>query len=413
MSLFTFPQPTQRTEFIDSPYQDAFSRSRVSTTSNIFRDSWVYSKSSPLWEEILSGTGVITHLAPEPQIQLSTGGTASGASAKRQTHTYFMYFPGNSQLINMSFCFTSNGDTNVTRRIGYYDNSNGAFLELANSTKNVVIRSFVSGSVVENRIAQSSWNMDKLDGTGPSGITLDLTKQQILLIDFQWLGAGRVRFGFDFGGNIVYCHQFNHANVIATTYSQRGALPLAIEILNTGVASAAKQVKYSCVSLLTEGFPETLQEIPFSASNGSSLVTVSARRPVLSIRCKTTFNSQTFRGHLHPVIASAFATGNSGFFELVYNGTLTGASFADVDTTNSAAQFDTAATAISGGIILQSGFVPVGFKSDASTAAGLSGPLVVTNNAAGTTSDILSIVCTPIGGPLTTTSSLGWIEHQH
>lgn len=413
MSILSFPEPTQRTEVVDSPYQDAFSRSRISSTSNIFRDYWPYSKSSPLWEEILSGTGVIAHLGAEPQIQLSTGGTASGASAKRQTHSYFMYFPGNSQLINMSFCFTSNGDTNVTRRIGYYDNNNGALLELAGTTKNVVLRSSVTGSMVENRISQSSWNLDKLDGTGPSGITLDLTKQQILLIDFQWLGAGRVRMGFDFGGNIVYCHQFNNANVISTTYSQRGALPLAIEVFNTGTASASAQVKYSCVSVLTEGTSDTLQEIPFTASNGASLVSVSSRRPVLSIRCKQLMGGQTFRGHLHPIIASAFATGNSGFFELVYNGTLTGASFGDVDTTNSAAQFDTSATAITGGIVLQSGYVPVGFKSDASTAAGLSGPLVVTNNAAGTTSDILSIVCTPIGGPLTTTASLGWIEHQH
>ena len=77
-----------------------------------------------------------------------------------------------------------------------------------------VRRTFVSGSAVDaDEIAQSDWNTDKLDGTGPSGIILDESKAQILWWDFEWLGVGTVRCGFVIDGLFRTCHVFNHAIV--------------------------------------------------------------------------------------------------------------------------------------------------------------------------------------------------------
>jgi hypothetical protein len=58
-----------------------------------------------------------------------------------------------------------------------------------------------------------AWNGDKLDGTGASGLTLDLTKPQILWIDFEWLGVGNVRCGFIINGQYIVCHTYQTANV--------------------------------------------------------------------------------------------------------------------------------------------------------------------------------------------------------
>jgi hypothetical protein len=121
--------------------------------------------------------------------------------------------------------------------VGYYDDSNGLFVELQDSTINFVLRSTKTGVVTEDRISQSNWNIDPLNGSGPSGITLDITKAQILFIDFEWLGVGTVRVGFVIDGKIYYANYFNHANIIDSTYMKTATLPISYEIKNTGVTA--------------------------------------------------------------------------------------------------------------------------------------------------------------------------------
>lgn len=92
-----------------------------------------------------------------------------------------------------------------------------------------------SGSVVvtkrsQQRVAQSSWNIDKCDGTGPSGFTLDLTKMQMLYIDYSWYGAGAIRFGFkNQRGEIIYAHRIPNANLRTEAYMRSGNLPSRYE----------------------------------------------------------------------------------------------------------------------------------------------------------------------------------------
>jgi hypothetical protein len=72
------------------------------------------------------------------------------------------------------------------------------------TTAEMVIR---KGGVDNEIVPQSQWNVDRLDGTGPSKVNIDFTKSQIFVTDYQWLGVGRVRFGFYAYGKIHYCHQ--------------------------------------------------------------------------------------------------------------------------------------------------------------------------------------------------------------
>jgi hypothetical protein len=84
------------------------------------------------------------------------------------------------------------------------------------------------------KVPQSEWNIDKADGTGPSGFVLDLTKIQMAYIDYSWYGAGKIRFGFkDANGHVKYMNEFLHNNVIEEAYMRSGNIPGRYEIENT------------------------------------------------------------------------------------------------------------------------------------------------------------------------------------
>ena len=85
---------------------------------------------------------------------------------------------------------------------------------------------------------QSKWNLDKVNGTGPSGYTLDISKMQMGYIDYTWYGAGFIRFGFRGPmGDIVYCHKIANNNVNTSAYMRSGNLPARFEVSNYGYNS--------------------------------------------------------------------------------------------------------------------------------------------------------------------------------
>jgi hypothetical protein len=83
---------------------------------------------------------------------------------------------------------------------------------------------------INTRYPQSSWNMDKMDGTGSSLINLDLTKMQMFYLDYTWYGAGAIRFGFKNNrGEVVYCHRIPNSNVNTEAYMRSGNMPARYE----------------------------------------------------------------------------------------------------------------------------------------------------------------------------------------
>jgi hypothetical protein len=300
---------------------------------------------------------------------------------------------------------------NVRQRIGYFDDDNGLFFEQTSTAKSVVVRTSTSGSPVDGAVTQANWNLDALDGTGPSGITLDLAMSQIFLIDFEWLGVGRVRFGFVIDGLPVYCHEVLNANTLATIYMTTPHLPCRAEIENTAAAASTTTMQQYCMSVLSEGGVQEDLANEFAIGRGVTSLAVTTRRPVLSIRPSPTFNSITNRGHVTFAELEVLAATNDCLWELVLNGSLTGASFGAVDATYSITDYDTAATAISGGIVLNRGWSIAGLGAAAGKSAG--GSFVeLYNDFAGTTPDILSIVCTSFTGTTNVNALMRWTEQR-
>lgn len=231
---------------------DAFGRLRVSEAETVYTFVPRVGKQTAIeWDESVVNGATLTFNIDNTTIDHATT-TSSGSKAVRQTYRRFIYTPGKSNIILMT-ANLGGKLTNCRKRVGLFDSRDGWFFELDGQTMKVVLRSNIGGTPTDYAVPQAEWNVDKMDGTGPSGITLDFSKTQIFIVDYQWLGIGRVRFGFVVDGQLYYAHYANHANKQAFLYSQHPHCPFRSEIENTGTTTVAGSLRTTCFSLATEG----------------------------------------------------------------------------------------------------------------------------------------------------------------
>jgi len=267
--------------------KDSFARLRTSTPFTLFDSSHRY-RDNEKWVTGVSGGATASFNVTGGFVNLTVG-TADNDQVVRETERVFSYQPGKSLLSLNSFTMNP-PKSGLRQRVGHFGASNGVFVEVDGSIVYFVKRSSVSGSVVDTRVAQSSWNIDPLDGTGPSGFTLDITKSQIVWSDIEWLGVGTVRMGFIIDGKIVHCHSFHHANSGTGTYMTTATLPLRYEIKNTTAQASGSTLSQICSTVISEGGYElhgTQQSIstPFNASR--NLATKDVYYPTAAIRLKS------------------------------------------------------------------------------------------------------------------------------
>ena len=402
--------------FRDSANLDAFSRLRICNPTALFDSTNLYGDNTLLWEYKTDGThGVQTNLPNEASVSMSTGGTQSGNYVYRQTLSYQHYQPGRSILALVTFAMSVNSttETNLQQRAGYFDALNGFFFECQGETLNMVKRTNVSGSVVETRVASTAWNIDKFDGTGPSGITLDVTKAQILVMDAQWLGVGRVRLGFNINGVFYYAHQFIHANVLATAYTTTMRLPVRLEIQNTGITTNTNVLRQICAAVVSEGGDISPGGYEFSANTATTGATASATAavPLLTIRAATTGpNSIVNRGQLVPLQYSVENDGShTVLYQLILNGTLGGSpSFNKINSAQSLVDYDLAATSVTGGTVLDSGYC--GGSSKITVQGAFPRRLALTYSGLNSTQDTLTLAVTSVSSTSACYGAITWEE---
>lgn len=392
-------------KFGDTPNIDAFGRLRVSDPVSIFECTFQYDAQPLLWSSLLSGTGAITYNANKASVDFTVG-TLSGASAVYQTRQYFRYHAGKSQFI----AITGNlGGTqaNCRKRIGQFDAANGLFFELDGLTMNVVVRSSTSGSVVDTKVPQASWNLDPLNGTGPSGITLDPTKQQILFVDYQWLGSGRVRFGTIIGGQLIYAHQFLFANVGVLPYSQTATLPIRAELTNTGATASPTTTHLTCTTIYSEGgfSPEGVIR---TASGGTTYKNIGAagKIPIISLRKSTAGLHVPIRIES---IDAIVGTADELLITFTINPTLTGAAFA---VQPGFAETDVTATAMSGGTDVYSFYLKGtgNGTSNIITEEFFQAANVVLGSSLASVSDMITVSATSLSGAAQAICSMNYRE---
>lgn len=392
---------------------DAFARWRVSTPRTLFDTVNRYNNGLLFWNTALTGGGSSTHLPDEASVDLGVGGTL-GDKVIRQTYEYFRYDPGKSQLIVMTGTFGS-PKVGVRKRLGYFDTQNGVFFEQTGAGMAVVLRSSTSGVPSDAlRYTQNQWNVDPLDGTGPSKFNLAPENSNIFWFDIEWLGVGRVRFGvYGSDGFPIVCHEEQNANVRPTVYMSTAALPMRYEIENTAGGNA-DTFKAICCTVQSEGGGELSKPYYFGAAS-TAAIAVTTRRAVISIRPRATFGGVINRIRVAPDNIGLLVTTNDSHWELVYNPTYTNApTWTDADTTNSSVEYSVHAGntgVITGGVVVATGYAPSSqgqFSVFESPLFDFKYPITLDMN--GANPRALALVCTSLNNTSNVRSAMNWAE---
>lgn len=332
---------------------DAFGRARSSQPFTLFDSFHRYQDNGKI-TTANSATGTFTHNSNSSTVSMTVD-TTSGAYVKRESSRVFAYQPGKSLQILQTYVLNP-AKTNLRQRFGYFNDLNGVFLQLNNSELSFIVRSNSTSSVVENKVVQADWNIDKLDGTGPSGLTLDITKAQIQFIDIEWLGLGTVRVGFVINGRFIHCHSFHHANLITNTYMTTGCLPVRAEIENTGITSSSSTLQIVCTSVISEGGYEIrgkTRTYGIEPAPGFAMATAGTYYPVISIRINPNKPDSIVipkEIDLLPISAANYR------WKIISGATFTGDTWANVATDSSVQYQSNNAATFTGGTELISGY---------------------------------------------------------
>ena len=406
-------KPTLRTLDSQAGYTSK-NRMKISNYQTDFFNTFQYGKETDVWDESTANGGSAAWNTNTNWVDMAVTGTL-GSKVIRQTRNVMRYIPGRSSSLTYAVRFQT-PVTGIRRRIGLFDEANGFYFEDAGvlgadgfPEYNVVVRTSTSGILVENRVPRSQWNGDRLDGLGRSGITADATKVQMISFEYEWYGAGQIAIGYVINGYTHIIHTFNHANINTVPWSSTPFLPIRLEIENlTGVAGTHYLYQGSN-SLISEGEATKLgiaQNIT-SAITGYRMAVANTFYPVLSIRLK----SASLKGIVLPSTFQAATIDNTSiFYRLVRNATLTGANFQDMPDANAFTQYDVSATAYTGGINIDSGFV----IGSGGTSIRLDRDTVyqIGRGSLGTVSDTLTLAIASPNTGKDALAAMTWIEQR-
>ena len=377
---------------------DAFGRLRVSNPFTLF-DSQNRYIDGDQFSNITATGGNVVYVANESSFNLNVSAT-SGSSVIRQSKTVQAYQPGKSLLIMSTFAMATL-KANLTQRVGYFTADNGIYFEAVGTTLNLVIRSSVTGGIVEERIPQASWNGNTL----LSGTVLDPTLTQIFWCDVEWLGVGNVRTGFVINGEFIVCHTFQHANQPGNTtvYMTTATLNPRYEITNTGATSGASTMKQICSTVISEGGFSPSTKIGYVTNNTvptrvSSANTVTA---LCSIRLNPAYpDAVVVPAQLDLLLIDV----RYGQFQLIENATFT-ASFSNV--AGSVVQTAIHSNVITDGTVVYSGLTSS--RDEVEISEDIKRRLQLWRTAAGNTSTLtLAVAYTSANADLLW--KLGWEE---
>jgi hypothetical protein len=348
-------------------------------------------------------------------------GTTANTFVYRESTKVFAYQPGKSLLVMNTFAMGT-PKTNLRQRVGYFGAQNGVFLENDGTANYLVLRSYSNGSIVETRVAQSDWNVDKFDGNGYAhqtesehGTSLDVTKTNILWFDIEWLGVGDVRCGFVVNGKMTPAHIFHNDNIRTTTYMTTACLPVRYEIENTGTTASNSTLKQICSTVISEGGFELYGRqfaVAVPLTTPKDIPTAGTFVPIISIRLRPDRldaiaipKKATFVG----------VTNNTNYrFKVVVGPTLdANASWSNATSDGiSSIEYDVSATGYTGGrdIVIGYSTVSGGDKADVTALEDGLFKFQLERNSFTNTAVVFSLVATGSGNGADALGAIEWEE---
>ncbi len=349
---------------------DAFGRVRVSEPYTLFESQHRY-KQNDKFDTLVTGTGNTEYKINESVVNMGVN-TDSGAKVIRESKRVFSYQPGKSFLVMNTFVFAPLKQ-GLRQRVGYFGNNNGIYLEANGTSVALVKRSFVTGSIVEERVEQADWSYDSFDGTGFSkqlggpehGSGIDLNKANIFWLDIEWLGVGDVRTGFAVDGQFCPAHVFHNDNKNPTTYMTTAVLPIRYEIENVSSTSSNSTMKQICSTVISEGGYQGRNKARSQTMDLGSFKDLSVANtyyPVMSLRlAPSRIDSVVIPRNIDLTAVTNITS--VLHYKVVVNSTLVNSSFSDCF--GNTVQFDVSANTQSNpstGILIKSGYITTSQK---------------------------------------------------
>lgn len=279
-------------------------------------------------------------------------GVATTGTAVLKTKMATQYFAGHELESTFSACFTT-GVANSTQWIGTFDNSDGFAIGYNGTQFSVLHRNALDPTAINTIISAANFNLDRLDGTGPSTIVLDPTKLNIYRITYGWLGAAPITFSilrndgkwFDF-------HVIKRPNSSTIPSLSNPSLPIRSEVKKTAgtdnliISSGSWNQAVTChiYQPLVRTFQHDILDKPIDKDSNI---------PVFSIRNNITFNGKNNRGTIKLVFTTFTlntATSQMATFKLIKNATLISTDWQAVDTNSIASYNDTQTALVTTGI---------------------------------------------------------------
>ena len=346
----------------------AFGDLRVAELTPIIQNSFEYTVTNTELGTIeILNSGTVTQA--DAMVVVSTG-TTTGSTAEWETTRHAKYKAGLGGLARFTALFTAGvagteqmagladiEGVSASHKNGYAVGYNGATFSLLRYSNDVLYP-----------VAQTAWD-DPMDGTGASGMTLDPTKLNVYYIQFQYLGAGAIKLYIenDATGNMVLAHTllYSNLNVVPSNYNPN--FHLMVHALNNATISDMI-IKSSSMAYFVEGKTKYYElQQPQQNTGELKKLTVTTEMAIFTIRNKALYASKT--NFIDLIMEStgasieAGAANNLGKIRLVRNATLGGTpAYADVNTTDSIVDIDTAGTTVTGGKTLFT--IPLAGKND-------------------------------------------------
>jgi len=322
-------------------FVSVFGENIISPLEDMINVQFQYGISSMQTMTSLTSTGTVF---TEDSMAVVSTGAASDGEASIQSKRSLRYRPGHEGYAFFTALFEANA-ANSTQWIGIFDESDGIAIGYNGTTFSILFR---RDGDADTTIAQSSFNRDPLDGTGPSGFTIDTTKLNVFRISYGWLGAAPITFQvLRQDGVWITFHIIERPNSENEPSLINPILPIQAEVKNSGNTSNL-QLKSASWNAGIAGSESTAGHRYFSTD-----VIPASTIPTSETHMMTIRNKSIFQGKLNKIEIRIAATGggpiptagqDSMILRLRKNATVSGTSFVDIDTSDSVVEVSTAGT---------------------------------------------------------------------
>ena len=275
-------------KYSDSPNIDAFGRLRIAAVTNLLDIKHVYDKNPLQVDEVTAGTATSVFSQEYARVRMST--SSNNDLVIRQTKTHPIYQPGKSQLFEGSFS-NFQLETNIIKRVGCFTSTtastynsvfDGFFLESDGTSNTISFQIWRSGTTIFSA-STTTWETNEFDP-----INLNWSNTQLMTVDYQWLGVGRLRFGLALSGQTFYFTEHNCSNNESLVYMSSPNQPIRYEIRQVGTGSG--YLDMICSQVSTEGALNGLYStvsIPYTAT--TTMATAGVKYPYIGYRLKESY----------------------------------------------------------------------------------------------------------------------------